>query len=74
MTKREIKTIIRHHSNGVSKDVCQTAIIQLCCPSIKREEINILVNALSYFDSETFMFNLPVGDYTAEINKIKKQG
>lgn len=51
MTKRELNTLIRQHVNGVSKDVCQTAIIQLCCPSIKRKEINALIIALEYFES-----------------------
>jgi len=53
MTKREINTIIRQHSNGISKELCRSIIIQLCCPDIKSKEATDLVNALNYFESET---------------------
>lgn len=53
MTKREITTFIKHYENGLSKELCRTAIIQLCCPSITNKELNKVVEALNFFEEET---------------------
>lgn len=51
MTKREIKIILNQYNKGVSKDYCRTAIIQMCCPEVSRENVNKLCDALEYFES-----------------------
>lgn len=50
MTKRDIKTIFSLYKKGLSLDVCRTAIIQQCCPSITHSDVNSLSNALQQFD------------------------
>jgi hypothetical protein len=49
MTKREIRTISNLFFHGVSEDVCRTALIQRCCPSLSMKQVNALSNALNEF-------------------------
>lgn len=55
MNKRDIKTLVLWHKNGISTDVIYTAIVQRDCPELIRTQVNRLVESLTQFNNMVYI-------------------